>query len=60
LWLLSTPSKVWLGDPHVGTSACLGFWVLWTVSWVFWVFCLVWFGLVWIGLFFVFWLTLTY
>ena len=35
LWLLSSPSQVGLRHPHLGTSACWPFWVLWTVSWVF-------------------------
>jgi hypothetical protein len=35
LWLLSSLSQVGLRHPHLGTSACWPFWVLWTVSWVF-------------------------
>ena len=35
LLLLSSPSKVGLRSPHLGTSACLPFSVLWTLSWVF-------------------------
>jgi hypothetical protein len=32
--LLSSPSQVGQG-PHLGPSACLPFWVLWTVTRVF-------------------------
>jgi hypothetical protein len=36
LWLISSFFQMWLRHrPHLDTSACWPYWVLWTVSWVF-------------------------
>jgi hypothetical protein len=35
LWLLSSLSQVGLRHPHLATSACCPFWILWTLSCVF-------------------------
>jgi hypothetical protein len=37
LWLLSSPSQVGLRYPHLGPPTCWAFWILWTVSWVFYI-----------------------
>jgi hypothetical protein len=41
LWLFSSLSQVGLRCPHLGTLACWPFWVMWTVSWVFYTFSFV-------------------
>jgi hypothetical protein len=35
LWLLSSLSQMGLRHPYLGTSACWTFWVLWSLSWLF-------------------------